>query len=64
MWKNIIVAVLAVNAVFWGLFSHSAHCAVASLITNSCLPHQIHVTIGVVCFILAVLIAQSKLFFK
>ena len=64
MWKNTLVAFLAINAVFWGLFSHSDHCAVASLVTNSCLPHQIHVTIGLLCFASAVLIAHPKMFFK
>ena len=64
MLKNIIVTFLAINAVFWGLFTHSAHCAVASLVTNSCLPHHIHVTIGVVCFAAAVLVAHPKMFFK
>lgn len=64
MWKNILVAFLAINAIFWGLFPHSDHCAVASLITNSCLPHSVHVSIGVICFMLAVMIAQQKMFFK
>lgn len=62
MLKNIIVAFLAVNALFWGLFPHSTHCAVASLVTNSCLPHSVHVTIGLVCFAAAVMIAQYKLY--
>ena len=64
MWKNTLVAFLAINAVFWGLFSHSDHCAVASLITSSCLPHTVHVTIGLLCFASAVLIAHPKMFFK
>lgn len=64
MLKNIIVAFLAVNALFWGLFPHSTHCAVASVFTNSCLSHSTHVSIGVICFMLAVVISQSKLFFK
>ena len=64
MLKQIIVAFLAINAIFWGLFPHSDHCAVASVFTNSCLPHSVHVSIGVICFMLAVMIAQPKLFFK
>jgi len=64
MLKQIIVAFLAVNALFWGLFDHKTHCAVASLVTNSCLPHYVHVSIGLVCFAAAVMIAQPKLFFK
>ena len=64
MWKNILIAFLAVNAIFWGLFSHSAHCAVASLVTKYCLPHTVHVSIGIVCFAIAVLVAHPKMFFK
>ena len=64
MLKNILVAFLAVNALFWGLFPHSTHCAVASVFTNSCHPHSTHVSIGVICFMLAVVISQSKMFFK
>lgn len=64
MLKNIIVAFLAINALFWGLFPHSTHCAVASVFMNSCPPHPIHVSIGVICFMLAVVISQSKMFYK
>ena len=64
MLKQIIVAFLAINAIFWGLFPHSDHCAVASVFTNSCLPHSVHVSIGVICFVIAVVVAQQNLFFK
>ena len=63
MLKQIIVAFLAINAIFWGLFPHSDHCAVASVFTNSCLPHSVHVSIGVICFVIAV-VAQQNMFFK
>ena len=63
-WKNILVGFLATNAIFWGLFSHSAHCAVASLVTKSCLPHTVHIAFGLVCFAIAVLVAHPKMFFK
>jgi hypothetical protein len=62
MLKQIIVAFLAINAIFWGLFPHSDHCAVASVFTNSCLPHSVHVSIGVICFVIAVVVAQYKLY--
>jgi len=64
MLKNIIVAFLAVNAVFWGLFDHKTHCAVASIVTKTCLPHTIHITLGLVCFAAAVLIAHPRMFFE
>jgi hypothetical protein len=64
MWKQILVAFLAINALFWGLFSHSDHCQAAALFTNSCAPHYVHVSFGVVCFLAAVVISQRKMFFK
>ena len=64
MWKQILVVFLAINALFWGLFSHSVHCQVAALITNSCAPHYVHVSIGVICFLAAMAISQRKMFFK
>lgn len=60
--KNILVVFFAINAIFWGLFPHSIHCAVAALVTNSCLPHTTHVSIGVLSFLIAVVIAQQKMF--
>lgn len=62
MWKQIIVAFLLVNAIFWGLFPHSIHCKFASIFMSYCPPHYAHVSFGVVCFLAAVVISQSKLF--
>lgn len=64
MLKNILVAFFAVNALFWGLFPHSTHCQVASMITNTCLPHTVHVSIGVMSFFVAIAIAQNKMLNK
>lgn len=64
MLKNILVVFFAVNALFWGLFPHSTHCQVASLITNTCLPHTVHVSIGVMSFFVAIVIAQNKMLNK
>ena len=52
--KNILLIFLIVNALFWGLFDHSMHCQVASYFTSNCPSHNIHLTIGIICFVLAV----------
>ena len=62
MWKDIVVAFFALNAIFWGLFPHDAHCKVASVFTNACAPHTVHVGFGVASFLIAVIIAQQKMF--
>lgn len=60
MMKTLAVVFFAINALFWGLFPHATHCQVASLFTNQCLPHVTHISIGVMCFLIAVAIAQQK----
>ena len=65
--KNALIAFLVVNAVFWGLFSHTNHCKVASMIgLATCPPHWIHVWImGLGSFVLALYISQGDAhFFK
>jgi len=64
MLKEIIVAFFAINALFWGLFPHDIHCKVASIFTDVCAPHTVHVSFGVLCFFIAVVIAQQKMFKK
>lgn len=49
-----LVAVLVLNALFWGLASHASHCNLgAALGLASCVPHAVHVSIGVASFALA-----------
>jgi len=64
MIKNILVALFAVNALFWGLFPHSTHCQVASVVTNTCLPHTVHISMGILSFFVAIGIAQNKMLIK
>ena len=63
--RNIAIVVLAVNAVFWGLFPHSVHCkALAMVSTMKCPPHSVHIMTGVVCYFLAVFVSQRKYLMK
>ena len=61
----IILAFLITNALFWGLFPHSAHCRVLADFNNllgtsmQCPDHSIHLVMGVVFFLLAVYFAQK-----
>lgn len=60
-----VVVLLAVNALFWGLFPHSKHCAFAGLLgVKECPPHSLHIAMGVLFFLLAVLVAQWSHFTK
>ena len=61
---NIIVIILIVNAIFWGLFSHKQHCEIANIFgIKKCPSHWIHITFGIICFILAILIQQRNYIF-
>jgi len=57
MSSSIVVLLLVLNALFWGLASHSQHCNLASVfgITN-CPPHYIHLLMGLVFYLTAVYI--------
>ena len=58
MWKNILVIFFAVNALFWGLFPHEYHCKLATMFINECPTHNLHLTLGVLSFIIAFVVAQ------
>lgn len=51
-----IIALLAANALFWGLASHSKHCAIVP--GSKCAPHWVHIGFGIACFFAAVYVAQ------
>ena len=61
----ILLAFLITNALFWGLFPHSAHCRVLSDFNKmlgmsiKCPSHVVHLMMGVVFFALSVYIAQK-----
>lgn len=54
-----VVLVLLSQALFWGLFPHSAHCSVAAMLgVTDCPPHWIHLAMGVVFFLATVVAAH------
>ena len=61
----ILLAFLITNALFWGLFPHSAHCKVLNDLskmvnmTIKCPSHLVHLVSGVVFFLAAVYVAQK-----
>ena len=67
--KKLILSIVLIffvsNAIFWGLFSHEAHCNLIkyisqlSNITISCPSHQLHILWGFVCYSISVYISQS-----
>ena len=64
--KIVLALFFLVNALFWGLWPHSTHCAVAAALgMTKCVPHLVHVVLGIAFFVVAVLIVQwNALFMK
>lgn len=58
MLKTILVIFFAINAIFWSLFSHKTHCDFVKMFVKVCPEHNIHLTIGLLSFIIAFIIAQ------
>lgn len=61
---NLLTLFLVINALFWGLWPHGAHCRLASFFgIQECPSHWLHIGFGVVCFLVAVVVAQRHMFF-
>jgi hypothetical protein len=59
--RELLVLFFVINALFWGLMPHSIHCQFVSKFTNSkCPPHFVHLLIGLLSFIIAILLAQEQ----
>lgn len=59
--RELIVSLLVVNAMFWCLLPHSIHCDFIKNITNrDCPPHIVLISMGILSFVLAVIIAQKE----
>lgn len=57
--RTLVVAFLAANALFWGLWPHGAHCRVAGALgVRRCPPHWVHLLTGALSFLGALLVAQ------
>ena len=62
--KTILGIFFLINAIFWGLFPHATHCAfVAKMGVLTCPSHWIHISLGILCFLVTVLIFQWNMFF-
>jgi hypothetical protein len=64
MMKMLLVVFLLANALFWGLATHSQHCAVAALfgMGSNCPPHYVHLMTGLAFFCAAVYTQQKAYF--
>mgnify|MGYP001207709193 CR=1 FL=1 len=52
---------LLINAIFWGLMSHSIHCKfVASFGIQNCPPHYVHLLMGLVSYLIAIYLEQKE----
>ena len=58
MLKEILIIFFAINAIFWSLFPHSIHCKIINVVVDVCPPHNVHLIIGLVSFLIAFFIAQ------
>ena len=57
---NIVIAFLIVNAIFWGLFPHTAHCKfVANFGITECPQHWVHLLTGLIAYLSAVWLKNS-----
>ena len=62
--KFILALFFLINALFWGLWPHSSHCTVAAAFgMTKCVPHLVHVVLGVAFFAVTVLIVQWNALF-
>jgi len=60
MLRVVISSLLIVNALFWGLYPHQDDCKIAALIgIKTCPSKYLHLGIGVVFYIFAILVAQQ-----
>ena len=64
--KYVLLAFLVMNALFWGLFPHSAHCQVISKLSSvlkmsiQCPEHKVHLMMGIIFYVLAVYFVQKE----
>lgn len=61
----LLLSFLIINALFWGLFPHSAHCQLVDQVSKlvnmkiECPEHKIHLLIGLVFYAASVYVAQK-----
>jgi hypothetical protein len=64
MFRELVALFFLVNAIFWGLFDHHHHCALANAVgVANCPPHYVHLIMGFVSYLLALVVVQWKYLF-
>ena len=64
--ENMILMIFIVNALFWGLFPHNAHCLVFENFNKlfkfniNCPPHHVHLLMGLFFYCLSVYYSQKN----
>ena len=70
MENSFIISFFLVNALFWSLFPHSAHCSLLRdfnkmIGTNiKCPTHSVHIFMGIIFFLITIYFAQKKYIHK
>tara|TARA_B100000575_G_scaffold252443_1_gene220428 strand:+ start:4237 stop:4578 length:342 start_codon:yes stop_codon:yes gene_type:complete len=61
--KELLIIFLIINAIFWGMFSHDTHTKFCTEILNrECPDHMTLICLSLLCFIVAIFIAQRDFF--
>ncbi len=59
----LLTSIFVILAIFWGLFPHSLHCSMLKNIgVTECASHVLHVSIGLIFFIVAIYVRQGNFF--
>lgn len=62
---DILVILFLINGLFWSLASHGEHCSLVGYFNiKKCPSHGIHITIGIVSLLIAIIIKQRSYFKK
>ena len=57
---NVVTFLLLVNALFWGLGSHTQHCKLIEKTGLECMSHNIHLTMGLFFFVCTMVLVHRK----
>jgi hypothetical protein len=61
MLTKIFMLFFLINAIFWSLFPHTVHCQVVeNTFGMKCTPHIVHLSIGIISFLIAMYLAQKE----
>jgi len=58
---NFLIIILLLNGLFWSLATHKQHCDLGKKFNiKMCLDHNIHITIGIVSLLMAIVLKQRN----